>query len=470
MTNASIAARQQRLLRLPRVPATSWILIGSVGAGVLNYVFALIMTALLSPSQYSAFAGGQAILLVTGTVASTSVPWLLAREISRSASGTVPSGVVWFATVLNLVLGVGAAALTMALSIGFADLALMAWLGAATLGFFMASTGMGWALGHARFGLLAVLIVAEVAVKVVIGVALVAAGAGPAGVFFAALVGALAITVAMLRPMRRDLHPTRAVLGSRRLWRSAAGMGAVQAVVTLVSVLDVLFIPLCFGTKGEAAGYLVAATLTRAPLFVALAMATSAFPRLTQRPGDRVVLSGTAQNVLAVLVPSLVVIATLPGPVLDAVLPSGYADALRFLPLTATLSTVYGLVVLQTTVFRAAGRSRECLRILAGACAVALLCMAIGSTVSIYATAVGALLGAVTALVALTAQIERRWHGALRPNLGGLLFWLGAATVLIFARSVPWLWLCLAGAIAVQIARAALASPDGGAHLGRPAR
>ncbi len=470
MMSSLVAARGGRLPRIPRVPATSWILIGSVGAGGLNYLFALSMTALLSPPQYSAFAGGQAITLVTGTVANTSVPWLLAREISRSSDGAAPRGVVWFAMVLNLVLGAAAAVLTMALSLGFADLALMAWLGAATLSFFMASTGMGWALGHGRFGLLAVLIVAEVAVKVVLGVALVVAGAGPAGVFAAALVGALVITAVMLRPMWGDLRPLRAVLGSARLWRSAAGMGAVQAAVTLVSVIDVLFIPLRFGTKGEVAGYLVAATLTRAPLFVALALATSAFPRLAQRPGDRLALSGTAQHVLAVLVPLLVVIATLPAPVLDALLPPGYSGAVRFLPLTTALSTTYGLVVVQTTVFRADGRTRECLVILASACAVSLVCMAIGSTLDVYAMAVGALVGALSALIALTVQIERRWRGALRPSVRPLLVWLLVAVVLVFARTVPWLWLCLAAVAATQIVRAGLAAPERLVAVGKQAR
>lgn len=465
MTNALIAARGGRLLRLPRVPATSWILIASVAAGGLNYLFALSVTSLLTPSQYSAFAGGQAITLVTGTVANTSVPWLLAREISRSSEEPAPRGVLWFATVLNVVLGAGAAALTMALSVGFADLALMAWLGAATLGFFMASTGMGWALGRARFGLLAVLIVAEVAVKVVVGLVLVELGAGPSGVFVAALIGALVIALAMLRPMWSELRPTRAALSSPRLWRSAAGMGAVQAAVTLVSVVDVLFIPLCFGTKA-AAGYLVAATLTRAPLFIALAMATSAFPRLAQRPGERIALSSTVQHVLAVLVPLLTVIATLPRPVFDAVLPAGYVDAVRFLPLTAALSTTYGLVVVQTTVFRADGRTRECLLILAGACAISLACMALGSTIDVYAMAVGALVGALCGLAALTAQIERRWRGALRPDLRGLLVWLGVALALLLARSVPWLWLCLAAATAVQIVRAGVAAPERGEPIG----
>lgn len=468
--DALIAVRRNRSLRLPRVPPTSWILIGSVGAGGLNYLFSLSMTALLTPPQYTAFAGGQAITLVTGTVANTSVPWLLAREISRSSDRTAPRGVVWFATVLNLVLGAGAAALTMGLSVGFADPALMAWLGAATLGFFMASTGMGWALGHARYQLLAVLIVAEVAVKVVVGVGLVAAGAGPPGVFIAALIGALVITGAMLRPMWRELRPTRAVLASRRLWRSAAGMGAVQAAVTLVSVIDVLFIPVCFGTRGEVAGYQVAATLTRAPLFVALAMATSAFPRLAQRPGDRLVLSATAQHVLSVLVPMLAVIATLPRPVFDSVLPSGYVDAVRFLPLTAALSTTYGLVVVQTTVFRADGRTRECLGILAGTCALSIICMTIGSTVDVYMTAVGALLGALGGLIALTVQIERRWARALRPNLRPLIPWLGAAAILALARAVPWVWACLAALAAMQIARAAVSTPERSERIEAPAR
>ena len=470
MTDALIAARGGRSLRVPRVPATSWILIGSVGAGALNYLFSLSLTLLLAPSQYSAFAAGQAIALVSGTVANTSVPWLLAREISRSPDGVAPAGVVWFAMVLNVVLGLAAAVLTVALSIGFAGFGLTMWLAAATLSFFIASTGMGWALGHARYGLLAVLILAEVLIRVVVGLGFVAAGAGTDGVFAAAVVGALAITVAMLRPMWSELRPVRAVLASRPLWRGAAGMGAVQALVTFVSVLDVLFMPLRFGTTGEVAGYQLAATLTRAPLFIALALATSAFPRLARLPGDREALSGTAQHVLAVLVPLLVLAATLPRPVLDAVLPAGYGDAVRFLPVTAALSTAYGLVVVQTTVFRADGRTRECLVALACTCLLSVSLMTVGSTLGVYPAALGALLAALAGLGALTAQVERRWRGAMRPSVRPLLLWLAVAVALCAARAVPWLWVCLAAATALQVVRTGLRGPDGLARIGTAPR
>jgi O-antigen/teichoic acid export membrane protein len=452
-------APTRRVAVRPRLSRASWILIGSVAAGGLNYVYALAMTALLAPSEYSTFAGGQAIMLITGTVANTSVPWLLAREISLASDRSRVRTVVWFAVMLNFAVGIGATALTVGLAAGFADLATAAWLGAATLSFFMASTGMGWALGHERLGLLAGLIVAEVAIKAALGLVLVAAGAGPAGAFAATLVGAVAITIYMLVPMRADLQPS-ATLGSRYLWRSAAGMGGVQAAVTLLSVIDVLFVSLRFGGTRTAAGYQVAATLTRAPLFLALAFATAAFPRLARRPGDRAVLSAHTQHVLGVLVPLLAVIATLPGPVLTALLPHGYESAVRFVPLTAALSTAYGLVVLQTTIFRADGRTRECLWILGGACAVSLAGMAIGSTIGVYWLAVGALIGAITAVVALAVQTERRWRGAQRPELRPLLLWPAVCAVLIFARPVPWLWLCLAGAVSVQIVRAALASPE----------
>lgn len=466
MTGALARGRSIRRPHVPSLTAASWILGATAAAGGLNYLYSLGMTGLLRPSHYSVFAAGQAIALVTGTVANTSVPWLLAREISRASDDARARGVVWFAAVLNLVVGLGAGALTLALSAGFADLAVMGWLAGATLSFFVASTGMGWAQGHQRFGLLAVLILAEVAIKVVVGLALVAAGAGPAGAFAAAVIGALAITLVMLRPMWRELKPARAVLGSRRLWRSAAGMGAVQAGVTLISVIDVLFISLRFGATREVAGYQVAATLTRAPLFIALALATAAFPQLARRPGDRALLSGHSQHVLSVLLPLLVVIATLPRPVITAVLPAGYDSAARFLPLTAALSTAYGLLVLQTTVFRADDRARECLVILAGACLTSLACMAVGSTFGPYGLACGALVGALLAVGAFAVQIERRWHGAQRVNMRPLLIWVAVAVALVFARAMPWLWLCLAGAVALQTVRAALSAPDRPMRLG----
>lgn len=466
MTRELAPAEAGRISRPRSLTPASWILFATVLAGGLNYLYALGMTGLLTPPRYSAFVSGQAIMLVTGTVANTSVPWLLAREISRAADGVASRGLVWFSTILNLLVGAAAAALTVALSAGFADPAETAWLAAATLGFFMASTGMGWSQGHQRFGLLAALIVAEVAIKVVLGVELVASGAGPAGAFAAALAGALAIAIAMLWPMRHELAPTRAALASRRLWRSAAGMGAVQAAVTLLSVIDVLFMVLRFGPTRAVADYQVSATLTRAPLFLALALATAAFPQLARRPGDRAVLSTHIQHVLNVLIPLLVLIATLPGPLLTAVLPGGYDGAVRFLPLTAVLSTAYGVVIAQTTVFRADGRVRECLLILVGACVTSLICMALGSMIGIYEAAVGAIVGALVVIVALAVQTERRWRGAQRLDLRSLMLWPGVAVLLVLVRSTPWLWLCLAALVAVQIARAATSRPESTLRLG----
>lgn len=442
-----------------RMPAATWILMATVLAGALNYLYALCMTALLAPSQYSVFAGGLATTLVTGTVANTAVPWLLAREISNAARGRRVRGVVWFAAVLNLIVGLLAAGLAMAVSSGFSGIGVVAWLGAATLGFFMASTGMGWAQGHERFGLLAALIVAEVAIKVLAGLVLVATGAGVAGAFAAALIGALAVTVVMVRPMWHELRPSLAALRSRRLWRAAAGMGGVQSLVTLLSVIDVLFVTLRFGPARLTADYQVAATLTRAPLFIALALATAAFPQLARRAGDRAVLSAHARHVLVVLAPLLVVLATLPGPLLAGLLPAGYDRAVRFVPLTAAISTAYGLVVVQSTIFRAAGCTRDCIAILGCACAVSLGAMTLGSLLGVYGLAAGALAGGLFAVCALTAQIERRWPGAQRPELRALLAWPALALALVFAREVPVLWVCLAGAVALYAVYAALNSP-----------
>ena len=114
-------APTRRLIARPRLAPASWILIGSVAAGGLNYMYTLGMTALMAPPDYSIFAGGQAIMLITGTVANTSVPWLLAREISIARERSQVRTVVWFAVMLNFAVGVGAGALTVGLAAGFAD-------------------------------------------------------------------------------------------------------------------------------------------------------------------------------------------------------------------------------------------------------------------------------------------------------------------------------------------------------------
>jgi hypothetical protein len=237
-------------------------------------------------------------------------------------------------------------------------------------------------------------------------------------------------------------------------------MGAVQAGVTLLSVIDVLFVSLHFGATRAAAQYQVSATLTRFPLFIAIAMATAVFPTLAQRPGDRAVLSAHLEHLLLVLVPILLLVASVPAAVIHAVLPTAYGHAVKFFPLTAGISTVCGVVLFQTTVFRATGVGESCLQSLGTGIAVAVVCMSGGAVGGIFDAGLGALAGALAAATSLALRTEKRWPGAQRPSLSKLGLWLFVGALLVAARSLTALWIAIAIAAGLATVRVPLSFPE----------
>lgn len=428
------------------------ILVASVAAGALNYVYALGMSALLSPRDYSAFASGNALLLVAGTVANAAIPWLLAREIARDP-GAAGRGTVRFAVTANLAVGMVAAIVVSVLAVGFGDVWLILWVGASTLSFFVASTGMGWAQGHQRFGLLATLILAEVGLKAAVGAGLVLAGFGAAGAFAGAVVGAVVITIAMLGRMRPDMGRS-AVRFPRDLVRSAAGMAGVQAAVSALAVVDVIAITIVLGTSSEVAAYQLAATLSRVPLFVAAALSTAAFPALAQRPGDREVLTRQAAGLGVLLLPILIVIATAPSSVLGIVISDEYATADGYLAVTAATGTAWAIVTFQTTALRADARFAACVRPLAIGAVVSMVAMLAGASVAdVRGLAYGALAGGVVTVVAFAVVMRQLWPATVQPRLAPLLVSVPACIALVLARDHALAWMLLAALFSIYCGR-----------------
>src|SRR6266851_1778834 len=63
-----------------------WITVAFVLVGLLNYGYALMLTRLLDVTAYSSFAAGQGLILWASTVATVSVPWVLAQGMARAQS------------------------------------------------------------------------------------------------------------------------------------------------------------------------------------------------------------------------------------------------------------------------------------------------------------------------------------------------------------------------------------------------
>jgi O-antigen/teichoic acid export membrane protein len=440
-----------------RRPDAGIVILGaSVAAGALNYLYALGMAALLEPAEYSRFSSGNALLLVAGTVANAAVPWLLAREIARDPEH-VAAGTVRFASRANLVLGGVAALLVVALSVGSADVWMLLWLGGSALSFFVASTGMGWAQGHQRFGLLSVLILAEVALKAAVGAVLVLAGFGASGAFAGATVGAVVIALAMAGPMRGD-RAGRGVRFPRELVKAAVGMAGVQALVSALAVVDVVYVTILLGTSPDVASYQLAATLSRVPLFVAGALATAAFPLLARTPGDRVLLTRQTTGLTVLLIPILLVIATVPSSLLGVVVSDEYAATGGFLAVTAATGCAWAFVTLQTTALRADGRFGRCVGPLALGGVVSLVGMTLGGVVAdVEGLAVGALAGGLVSVAALAVAMRRLWPASVEIRLAPLAVFVPFALALVALHGNAVAWTAVAVVLGLYAARVWLA-------------
>ena len=80
---------RHRRLRETAARLAPLIVVAATGViSLLNYSFSLILLWLLPAREYSVVASVTALLLVFGTVAGASAPWILAREVAVSAADT----------------------------------------------------------------------------------------------------------------------------------------------------------------------------------------------------------------------------------------------------------------------------------------------------------------------------------------------------------------------------------------------
>ncbi|MEP7105552.1 MAG: hypothetical protein ABI838_06880, partial [Chloroflexota bacterium] len=210
-----------------------WLTLSALAGGGLNFVYALALTWLLPLNQYPVFAGTQALLVVCGTAAASSTPWMLSQRLARNASPAMRRHDINFAVVLTIGQGLFAG-----MVIGIVASGLARGLGALPLvaagsafAIFGAATSTGYLQGHQHFGRLALLLAGEVVLKVLSGVFLISAGAGTVGVIAGIGLGAVAVVAVAAPPMLRELEIGVRWLWDRQLWRLLLGLTGVQASV-----------------------------------------------------------------------------------------------------------------------------------------------------------------------------------------------------------------------------------------------
>jgi len=431
-----------------------WLTISALIGGGLNFLYALGLTWLLPVRDYAAFAGTQALLVVCGTAAAASAPWMLSQRLARNPPPAARRDAISFAVFLTLAQGLLAALLVGALAaaIGHGSLLLAAVAASAAFSIFAATTSAGYLQGRQRFARLAVLLAGEVGVKVVSGVLLVLAGAGVAGVVAGIALGAVAVTLAAAPPMLRDLEAGVRWLRDRGLWRLLLGLSGVQVGVVVLCNLDLVLGSLLARDSAGFAGYQVAVVLSRVPFYLASSLSVAVFTGLVSRKSRT---SAAMGPMVGILIASTIVVgvsvATLPLPVARVFLPHSYPSTVESLvPYTAPAGALAALTNLGTTFFQAEGRfSAACMALAVGILALSVGGVAGLSLLGVRGLAYAALGAQLLTAILLLGLAARYWGLAVLPRPWPLAASV-AALPLFVLRPLPAVWaayscvLCLA--------------------------
>jgi O-antigen/teichoic acid export membrane protein len=421
--------------------------VAAVGtAAVLNYGFGVALAWLLPQDQFGAFGVLQNLLSLAAFALTAGFPWAVARSVAQadSAGGSPDTEVEIRGGILgNVGLGV-------VLAVGFvamqaSPVPLLPGVGwgstlavACALVLLSISNVLSGALqGARRFDAVGVTGVAEIVVKVAIGLAVVALlGWGVSGVVVAVFAGVVVAVTAAWWSARDKLPGYGPVAGGPAM-RQATPMAVGTVAFGLLATTDVLLL----GTIGREYGvtaatvavYQAASMLARAPYFLSDALSDAVFPFVagerTAREAHRWFMTAF-RWVPTVFVPALLVLVIAPGSVVGLVFPDGYGDAAEI----ARVIAVGTIGLITADMVRKALFARE----MAGAVALLLPFAAVGQVLALVVLvplfgAVGAAsafaIGTWSATGLLGARYLRH-HRPERVRPQTAIAWAGAAVVL----------------------------------------
>lgn len=320
-----------------------------VAAGGLNYAFVVVMGALLPAREFVAVAAGSGLLLVVGSAAAATVPWLTAQQLvgaGRTATGRASTARAALTTSVGLALCAGAVT---ALVGSFADPSARAALATSAVLVCLGQAGVGWAQGTARLRLLAGLIVGEVTVRVGLGTVAALLGSGAAGVLWAGTAGGGLLVVQTVVLVRGPLREAAArSWPDATWWRAAAVVGGLRGAVSAVMVVDVIVVALVLPAGRDVADYQLAMSVGRAPVFLATAVAQAYLAVLAARPLAAGPRSETWRRLLSLALPAAAAIATVPSVIVATVLPGGPALP-QVLPWASLTGLAMAMVLLVST-------------------------------------------------------------------------------------------------------------------------
>ena len=342
------------------------LVVATTAVSGFNFLFHVVVSRLLGPSQYGALNAllniipvlavplGAVQLAVTQAVVSGAGNKRISERVSLR--GLTIRATLW---------GAGAAAalgVVSPLIDGFlnlksplADLAIGAWIPLAVA----AAVLQGALLAELRFVPIAVAtFFGGGALRLASGVLLVSAGFGPGGAVAATVIGQAFTTAALLLVARREVFAT-GLDPIRISLRDAVLSIAALAGYTMLTGIDV-FLARHFLAPVAAGRYAAAATAGRIAMFVPGALAMVAFPRLVSAGRSGISVGKTLTEMLGLVtatgLAAFAVLAAMPGVIVGVLFGPNYLGAASIVGIVA-LTSVFLSVIGLLTYFHIARRS-----------------------------------------------------------------------------------------------------------------
>jgi glycosyltransferase involved in cell wall biosynthesis/O-antigen/teichoic acid export membrane protein len=399
-----------------------------------NYLFHVVVSRQLGPSDYGALAALLAILLVLSVPLGVLQTLIAQRAAALRAQGNEEDVTELAASttrgVLPLVLAAGVATLLLAapllalfLDVSFASASLLAPV--VVLGT-LCAIPLGVLQGTMRFGAFAVVVLSGVVVRLVSGIGFVEAGLGVPGAMLAgSLAAAVSLVVGFSLVGLRGGVLTK-VRGSLEGLRGGFRVALFALVAFwLLAQVDIV-LARHFLDPEEAGFYSSAGLLARALPFMAAAVAFVAFPRFVtarERGEDALHWLRTSLVAVAVLVvAAFVILVPLRNVIVELTFGERYGPAASLLPLLCVGMGALALVGLLTYFHIAMGSRAHVIPIAGLVLEVALILLFHDS-----AEQIAAIVAAVAVAVALAQYAAARSLLRWRPPLEQLLAARGGA-------------------------------------------
>ncbi len=260
--------------------------ISTIAVGGSNFFFALMLVWLLPSRYFTVFAGTQAVLLVAGTIAGAAIPWVLSRQVALyGPNDELGRDAVSFSIVAAVIEGLVGALITALICSQFAGPSTMLAATVSSFLIFGAATVVGFLQGLERFRLIAAARILEAAIKIGLGVSIVSLTSSHSadGAIWGFGAGSVAVIALGLPSMLPSMRLRLRSIGNLDLWRQALNLGSIQGGVAALGSIDAIVAAgLAASMPADAAGYQVATTVGRIPLFLTTALSMAIYPQMVR--------------------------------------------------------------------------------------------------------------------------------------------------------------------------------------------